>query len=181
MNATVSSEDLTQYEQRGLAQLEKDNGTGMGYISQLAPSNVLLPPDKIAAIVNYVADLERHFISYNPAALYLKNVGRPRLFDRLQRILNDLRQSKTIYVQMYEDALTTQQRTQAIPHQVSTDWLKATQDALDRQKQAFDQSFRQWQASFNHTCPYCNYYMGDSYFSTDICPRCGRLLRGGYL
>jgi len=175
MNGTVSSEDRTQYEQRALSQLEKDYGTGIAHIGELVPSNVVLPPDKIVAIIDYVTCLERHLISYNPAALYLKNVGRPHLFDKLQQILSDFRQSKTIYVQMHDDALKSQGR---IPPQVSMDWLQGAQDALDRQQRAFDQSFRQGQAIFNNTCPYCNYYMGGAYF--DVCPQCGRLLRGGY-
>ena len=172
--------DLGQVEQQWLNQVETDNGTAIGHLQGLVPGNQALPPDKLAAIVNYVTQLENHFATYTPTALHMKSAGRPRLFDRLQQILADLRQSKTIYMQMYENALATQQRMQAIQQQVSADWLKATQAVIDRRKQVFDQSFKQWQSAFNHTCPYCNYYVGDAYFSTDTCPRCGRLLRGGY-
>ncbi len=180
MSETVPSQDLTHLEQQWLKQLETDNRTAMDYAQGLLPGNQLLPAGKLAAIVNYMTSLESHFTAYTSTALHLKSSGRPQLFGRLQQILADLRQAKTTYLQMYENALTAQQRRQAIQQQVSQAWLKATQDVIDRRKQVFDQSFRQWQAAFNHTCPYCNYYAGDAYFNTDICPRCGRLLRGGY-
>jgi hypothetical protein len=180
MNATVPSYDLIQVEQQWRNQLEKDNRTVIGYLEGMVQGNLTLPPEKIAAIVNYLTYLESYFSSYTPTAINMKGSGYPQLFDRLQQILADIHQSKAIYTQMYENALTTHQRQEAIRQEVSTDWLKATQDAMNRRQQVFDQSFRQWQSAFNHTCPYCNFYVGDSYFSTDICPRCGRLLRGGY-
>jgi len=180
MSQNASTEDINQAEQRWLNQLETDNRTGLGYLQGLSPAGQVLSADKLAAIINYLTNLENHFTTYTSGALYFKNSGRPSLFDRLQQILADLHQSKATYMQMYENALATQQRMQAIQQQVSADWLRGTQDVIDRRRQVFDNSFKQWQAAFNHTCPYCNYYVGDAYFSTDICPRCGRLLRGGY-
>jgi hypothetical protein len=180
MRQNAPADDLIQVEQRWLNQLETDNHTGIGYIQGLTPAGQILSADKLAAIINYVTYLENYFTAYISTALHLKTSGRMYLFDRLQQILADLHQCKAIYMQMYENALATQQRMQTIQQQVSTDWLKATQDVIERRRQVFDNSFKQWQAAFNHTCPYCNYYVGDAYFSTDICPRCSRLLRGGY-
>lgn len=139
-------------------------------------------PAKIASILDYLQRCENYFRSnYEHAARRLLELGHPRLFQRMQVIVADLRQAEEVYKQMHASALASQAKIAHIQQEASQAWVQAMQESMRTRQQVFDKHNRQWSADFTKTCVHCGYYLGDSYYHFDICPKCGRLLRGAIL
>jgi LPS sulfotransferase NodH len=177
-----SSLSLIQAEHDWLASLEDASSKITAEIGRAVPSGRAATPAEIASIIDYVQRCEDYFRStYEHAALRLLELGHPKLFQRTQAIVADLRQSEQVYRQMHATALASQARIAQMQQKVSLAWVRAMEESMRTRQQVFDKHNRQWSANFNRTCVHCGYYLGDSYYHCDICPQCGRLLRGAVL
>jgi LPS sulfotransferase NodH len=179
---TDSNSSLIQAEQDWLAWLEDANSKTTVELERAMPSGRAATPPEIASIIDYVQRCENYFrSSCEHAALRLLELGHPRLYQRMQAIVADLRQAEQVYKQMHASALASQAQIAHMQQEASQAWVQAMQESMRRRQQVFDNHNRQWSADFNKICVHCGYYLGDSYYHFDICPKCARLLRGAIL
>lgn len=177
----ATTPDPAQLEQQWLASLEEQYRNGGAYLQNAIPANRAATPEEIAAVLAYLRQLDTWIQqSYGPTAQYLLGTGRPALSTRVAQVRADIEGAAARYMGMYQGAVASRQAIQQAQQQASQQWVQTQQDALARQQQVFDQANRQWTADFTRSCAHCNYYLGDWYYSTGRCPRCGWLLRGSW-
>src|SRR5581483_5679803 len=168
--------DVNALEQQWLAQLEQSNQLGMSRVLALAPNDRAATVYELSSVIAYLGQLEGYFSGYEAVALYLRSMGRPRLFDRLQQLLADLRQAKAIYTRSFRGAPAPSPPPRS-PSPAAPE-VSALDDAMKRQQDAFDAHFAQWQSGFNKACAHCKNPLGDAYHHVAVCPHCGRFPKG---
>ena len=173
---------LMQAENEWLASLENANSKTTAEISRALVGGHMATPGEIASIIDYVQRCENYIRStYETAAIRLSELGHPKLFQRTQAIVAELRQAEQVYRQMHATAIKSEARIAQIQREASQAWVDAMRESMNTRQQIFDKHNRQWSADFKGTCVHCGYYLGNSYYNVDICPKCGRLLRGSIL
>jgi hypothetical protein len=172
----------SELEQSWSAALEQANTQITANIDHSMPHGRVATAAEIASIIDYVQRCEDYIRgTYEQVALRLKELGLSRLFERMQAIVSDLRGAEQVYKQMHSSALAAQEQITRIQQESAHAWIGAMEDTMKRRQDMFDQHNRQWSANFNKVCVHCGYSLGDSYYVYDICPKCGRLLRGALL
>jgi rubrerythrin len=140
-------------------------------------SGLVATPQQIAAVIDSLGEVEAHLTSFRPMAEYLRNCDRPALSERVGQRLVDISSARSTYTQMYESSLESARKMAQIHSDHAQDWLKVQQDVLAHRQQVFDDAMHSWSATSTQQCASCGYYLGDGYFYSKICPRCGHLLR----
>lgn len=169
-----------QLEQQWLTQLEAQNQLTVTRHQNAFSGNRPATLQEITSWINYLHDQENLFRTYEPMALYLKNAGFPRLSERVLQVIADVQGATKRYMEMYQSILDTQAKIGSIQQETNQTLINSQRLIVENRQRASEKSFKQWEATVTNSCPYCGYYLGDSYYANEVCPRCGRLLRGGY-
>lgn len=169
-----------QIESSWMTSLEDANNRISAELNRISPQGQRLStPAELAAIIQYIQQCENYLRStYEQAGLRLNQLGYPALFQRIQIIVNDLRGAENIYKEMHTSALANEEKLRLMQQEYSQEWAKTVQESINRRQEMFDKTHKQWSANFTESCVHCGYWLGDAYYNFEICPKCGRLLRG---
>ncbi len=168
-----------QVELSWITSLEEANAKISSELERSRPQGQrIYAPTELAALINYIHQCENYLRStYEQAGLRLNQLGYPRLFQRMQAIVDDLRGAEKIYKEMHASALASEENIRHMQQEYSQEWRKSIQESMKRRQDMFDKTHKQWSANFTQSCVHCGYWLGDAYYNFEICPKCGRLLR----
>jgi len=156
-----------------LAQLEGKCQELLAYL-RMYPQDRVYPAAQLEELLRNLGRWEQVFMGFAPQAQQLSMMGYGQLSQRLNFVLNDLRNVTGIYRQMYDNALRTQQKQQDIWTNARNDGLRNMQRAGDYARSVSTTWVQDMMALNEKRCLYCDNYIGTS---DGICPDCERKRR----
>ena len=149
---------LMQTEQSWLRQLEEEDTQITANLNSAMPQGRVAIPTEIASIIDYIQRCEYHIRStYEQPALRLNELGYSKLYQRVQAIVTDIRNTEQIYKKMYSSALAHQAQIANIQQGISNAWVDAIQVSMKNRQEVFDKTNKQWSANFTKSCVHCGY------------------------
>lgn len=164
-------EDPEGLERTWLPLLQQNYNAVVQYFSSLSEQGRQMPAEYWA---QYADQFENYARSYLQLANYLQEVGLPRMAQLVAQILNDMAGVKRTWL--------GDQRTNTVPATGgpsgpgALDWTTTIDSVVKTRQAAFDEWMTAWRANFTQSCRHCGYCLGNSYYYSKNCPRCGRLL-----
>ncbi len=103
-----------------------------------------LQGSELGSWASYLSQVEAYLAQYRAMAVYLKDLGFGRLFERLEQIVTDVHRAGGTYAEMYRNALDSEKTNKAAQEQVSSDWIDTMQNAMKTNQQVFEAALKQW-------------------------------------
>ena len=156
-------------DEADLEQLERET---QRLVAEIRSARGAYGSQQIAALIGRLEEWERWFLSLQSPADELEAAGLPRYSRRLLEVQKDFYGAKKAYLEMYDNALRSEQAIRQAWDGASRECVKMVSDQIQKTKHVFDEVNRKWGALLRDECPYCGHPRGRSFACHCSCPHC---------
>jgi hypothetical protein len=157
------------------ADLEQLQRQSQRLVAEIRSAGAVGGSQQIAAFIKRLVEWEDWFLSLQSRAGELEAAALSRYSRRLLEIQKDSYGAKKIYLEMYADAVKSEQAIRQTWNDANRESIRIVSEQLQRNRQVFDEVNRKWGALLRGECPYCGYPLGRSFACHCPCRPCHSL------
>lgn len=172
-NMTEDKFILENYEQSQISNIEEQHNRLISEIANFVAYSTtrFVSSHEILRLLNRLREYERYFLSCEPVAQYLNDVGKFTFSKKLNDILNDVRESIKIFQQSYQSRFDHEKQVLSKQREVRG----PVQETVNTQK-SNEEFGKKFHAYLTESCRHCGENLSGNFYNREICPNCGRYL-----
>jgi hypothetical protein len=157
------------------ADLEQLQRQSQRLVAEIRSAGAVGGSQQIAAFIKRLVEWEDWFLSLQSRAGELEAAALSRYSRRLLEIQKDSYGAKKIYLEMYADAVKSEQAIRQTWNDANRESIRIVSEQLQRKRQVFDEVNLKCGALLRGECPYCGYPLGRSFACHCPCRPCHSL------